>query len=201
MYCWTDHATNRLYIGSHKGSITDGYVCSSKLMMEQYKKRPNDFTRQIVAEGEWSDIRRLEARLLNTFNARDDDQFYNQSNGNDKFYSREKTEAHRKKISETLTGRKTGPRSEQTKQKMRKPKSIEHKMKFVGNQNAAGVIRSPEAIEKVRQANLGRKNSPEAITNLTVGQKKRYENPEQKLIQRDAAKRGWATRRMNNVNK
>lgn len=184
VYCWTDHLTNRLYIGSHKGSTTDGYVCSSKVMMEQYNKRPHDFTRQIVAEGQWSDIRRLEARLLITVNARDDDQFYNQSNGNDKFYCKEKTAEHREKISKTLTGKKIGPRSEQTKQKMRKPKSAEHKMKFVGNQNATGHVKSPEAIEKTRQANLGRKNSPEAIANLKIG-----------------ANKGWATRRMNNVNK
>ena len=30
VYCWTDHKTNKLYVGVHKGSINDGYICSSK---------------------------------------------------------------------------------------------------------------------------------------------------------------------------
>ena len=51
VYCWTDKKTNMLYVGSHKGSIDDGYICSSKPMMKEYKKRPQDFSRQIVAEG------------------------------------------------------------------------------------------------------------------------------------------------------
>jgi hypothetical protein len=29
VYCWTDHKTGMLYVGSHKGTIDDGYVCSS----------------------------------------------------------------------------------------------------------------------------------------------------------------------------
>ena len=62
VYCWTDVKTNKLYIGSHKGTVNDGYVCSSKLMLQEYTKRPQDFTRQIVAEG-------------------NDDLFYNQHNG------------------------------------------------------------------------------------------------------------------------
>ena len=36
VYCWTDHKTNKIYIGSHKGDVNDGYVCSSKYMMEEY---------------------------------------------------------------------------------------------------------------------------------------------------------------------
>ena len=201
VYCWTDHVQNRLYIGSHKGSINDGYVCSSKIMMEEYNKRPSDFTRQIVAEGIWDDIRVLEACLLKAFNVRYDDHFYNQSNGSDKFFSKEKTLAHRKKISESLTGKKQGPRSEETKQKMRKPKSDEHRLKLMGNKNAAGVVKTPETIAKLKSANTGRKNTEESIKNCIDAQKKRYENPEERLKQSDAARRGWITRKNKNDNK
>ena len=61
VYCWTDHKTEKLYVGSRKGSTDDGYICSSKLMLEEYAKRPADFTRQIVAEGKYDDIRKLES--------------------------------------------------------------------------------------------------------------------------------------------
>jgi hypothetical protein len=51
IYRWTDHKKNMFYVGSHKGPKDDGYVCSSKLMLEQYKERPKDFSRHIIAEG------------------------------------------------------------------------------------------------------------------------------------------------------
>ena len=38
-----------------------------------------------------------------------------------------KSEEHKQKLSEFFTGKSTGPKSEETKQKMRKPKSEEHK--------------------------------------------------------------------------
>jgi hypothetical protein len=64
VYCWTDKATNKLYVGSHKGLTNDGYICSSKYMLEEYKNRPDDFSRQIIAEGNLKDIRKLETKIL-----------------------------------------------------------------------------------------------------------------------------------------
>ena len=85
VYCWTDKKTNKLYVGSHKGSIDDGYVCSSKYMMEEYNERPEDFSRQIVAQGLYSDIRKLEAVLLTSLDAAASEEFYNRHNGSSKF--------------------------------------------------------------------------------------------------------------------
>jgi hypothetical protein len=64
VYCWSDHKTAKVYVGMHKGSVDDGYVCSSKHMMPEYKARPNDFTRQIVGTGTLNDCRALEIALL-----------------------------------------------------------------------------------------------------------------------------------------
>jgi hypothetical protein len=36
------------YIGSHKGSVDDYYICSSKRMLRAYNKRPKDFKRRIL---------------------------------------------------------------------------------------------------------------------------------------------------------
>jgi hypothetical protein len=81
VYCWTDNKTGKLYIGSHKGDPMDGYICSSKLMLEEYNLRPEDFTRQIIAEGKTEDIRKLEYKILTSLNAADDENFYNKHNG------------------------------------------------------------------------------------------------------------------------
>ena len=51
VYCWTDKATSKLYVGFHKGAIDDGYVCSSKYMLAAQigKKRPEGFGAKISA--------------------------------------------------------------------------------------------------------------------------------------------------------
>jgi len=108
VYCWTDHATNKLYIGWHKGSFDDGYICSSKYMKEQYNERPSDFTRQIIASGSCKEMTSFETTLLRAENARKNDAYYNLHNG-DGFYS-------------------YGPKTKEHIEKLKKPKSDEHKL-------------------------------------------------------------------------
>lgn len=104
VYCWTDHKTNKLYVGSHKGSLNDGYVCSSKVMLEEYNKRPCDFTRQIIAEGSWDDMFKFEGVLLRAFDVKNCDDFYNMHNGSGDFRNKGLSEESRKKISKSKTG-------------------------------------------------------------------------------------------------
>lgn len=90
VYCWTDHKFGKLYVGVHKGGYDDGYVCSSKTMLQEYKTRPNDFTREILADGLWDDILKLEAAILISVNAAKSPSFYNLHNSNGKFYCNSK---------------------------------------------------------------------------------------------------------------
>jgi len=103
VYCWTDHSNNMLYVGSHKGSTDDGYICSSKYMMREYNKRPNDFSRQIISEGAIGDVRNLETTLLQKLNVRYSDEFYNKHQNDGLFFDGwkpgEHSEAHRKNMS------------------------------------------------------------------------------------------------------
>lgn len=48
IYLWYDRKHKRFYLGSHWGSINDGYVCSSKWMKQAYARRPKDFKRRII---------------------------------------------------------------------------------------------------------------------------------------------------------
>lgn len=52
VYIWYDTKLKRFYIGSHwnnkKNPETDGYICSSKTMRDNYRNRPNTFKRRIL---------------------------------------------------------------------------------------------------------------------------------------------------------
>lgn len=104
VYSWTNTETNQLYIGSHKGTPDDGYICSSKPMLEDYMRDRSVFTRQIVATGSWDDMRAFEATLLNAVDAKRDPQFYNQTNGNGKFVLKRHTAEARRKIGDSKRG-------------------------------------------------------------------------------------------------
>jgi len=48
VYIWRDRKRKMFYIGSHLGSLDDGYIGSNKRLKAAYKKRPNDFKRRIL---------------------------------------------------------------------------------------------------------------------------------------------------------
>jgi hypothetical protein len=48
VYIWRDRKHNRYYIGSHWGTEDDGYICSSRMMRQAYRRRPEDFKRKIL---------------------------------------------------------------------------------------------------------------------------------------------------------
>ncbi len=77
-----------LYVGTHKGSEDDGYVCSSKPMLEEYSLRSDDFSRKIIAKGLYDEMISLENAILKSANARKDPFFYNMHNGDGKFYNK-----------------------------------------------------------------------------------------------------------------
>ena len=64
VYCWTNIQTNKLYIGSHKGKIDDGYISSSKYLLKEYKITPEHFSRQIIATGDWESMKKFEDILI-----------------------------------------------------------------------------------------------------------------------------------------
>ena len=69
VYCWTNFDNNKLYIGVHKGTSDDGYVCSSKPMLEDYAAKPQSFSRQILAYGSQEEMYVFEQALIKAANA------------------------------------------------------------------------------------------------------------------------------------
>lgn len=49
VYIWYDRKHKRYYVGSHWGTVDDGYICSSPWMRQAYKHRPDDFKRRILS--------------------------------------------------------------------------------------------------------------------------------------------------------
>jgi len=166
VYCWTDHKNNMLYVGSHKGTPVDGYVCSSKYMLEQYKVRPQDFTRQIIAEGLFSDIRKLESVILKSVNARTNESFYNQSNNDANFTLKFHTEKTKKAISLGNLGRRREDLSERNKLghslETRKKISQNHHDVSIENNPMYGKKHSEESKNKIRLNRIGKGTSPKS---------------------------------------
>lgn len=48
IYLWRDRKRRMYYLGSHVGREDDGYICSSRWMLNAFKKRPEDFRRRII---------------------------------------------------------------------------------------------------------------------------------------------------------
>ena len=97
VYKWTNIVNSKWYIGSHKGSCSDGYIASGKAIKKAMSKYGMDiFTRDILYIGE--DFRELEEFLLEVLSAATDKKSYNLKNtatGGYVWAGREDTEEYR----------------------------------------------------------------------------------------------------------
>jgi len=109
-YCWTNKERNKLYVGAHKGSTEDGYVCSNELMLEEYKRKPEIFSREILAFGTYQDMIRFETAILKGANAAKDPSFYNMHNGDGEFYNKGHSDITKQKLKIARNQRKDKPR-------------------------------------------------------------------------------------------
>lgn len=184
VYCWTDWATRKLYIGFRKGSI-DGYVSSSRIFNEEYNKRRSDFTREIIATGSIVDMLALETKLLTAINAKENDQFYNMHNGDGKFVNKGHTEATRQKMSILAKGKRS---SERKGIKAPKPphgllgtkQTLAHKTKRAAS--LLGKSKSPEQMAKLLAASHAKFPCEHCGLITTRGNLKRWHGPNCKRI-------------------
>ena len=148
-YVWFDNKKHMAYIGYHKGTVDDGYVCSCKHMLNEYENRPKDFKREILDFGESEEMFKLESELLKYYDAKNNPSFYNKTNNDWPFIDNK--------------GKNTGPRPENTKQKMKEwwknnPKKIieerlnnHHSRNQNGNNHWTYIV--PEKIDTSKNIN------------------------------------------------
>jgi hypothetical protein len=80
VYLWRNAKTNKYYLGSHKGTIDDGYTHSSNELPDfpkQSKYVPDHWTRRILAYGTLSEMQTLEDRLHVNRKAKCWNRYYN----------------------------------------------------------------------------------------------------------------------------
>ena len=78
IYEWVDIKTGLRYIGKHRGTIDDGYIASSKILVDEFNKRPEDFIRSIL----WESLETNDSELCKI------ESTYLSKIGNDEFYLR-----------------------------------------------------------------------------------------------------------------
>jgi hypothetical protein len=79
LYMWVNLDTDKMYVGKHKGTINDGYICSSDSMLEDFNKEPERFHRVILCYGSDAEISAKETLMLLQLNAPQSPLFYNMS--------------------------------------------------------------------------------------------------------------------------
>ena len=147
IYKITNQINGKIYIGKHStDNLDDGYMGSGKLILKAEKKYGlENFTKEYLAFCDTEEkLNWFEKFYIKQFNAREVG--YNLTDGGDGVIGHIDSDETRLKKSLSHKGIKRGPRSEETKQKLRKPKSEETKRKISeaqkqyckehGNQNA-----------------------------------------------------------------
>lgn len=145
VYLWFDKKHKRYYVGSHWGSETDGYVCSSSWMKKSHKYRPKDFKRKIIKRIYTNkiDLHEEEHRYLQMIKLseikphNDNPRYYNLTISAKNLWHKydDKIKTIGQKISESKKGKNIGPRDPSVGAKISAAKkgkqfSEEHKKKL-----------------------------------------------------------------------
>ena len=122
--------------------------------MREYRERPEDFTRQIIAEGSLKNIRVLEGKILKSVSARLNEDFYNKHENDGLFFDGwqkdQFTEEHKKNMSIAASNRK---------------RTKEHLMKLhKGRRNSKN---SEEHNHRISEKNSGRKHTEESLRKMS----------------------------------
>ena len=67
IYLWYDTKAKLFYLGGHKGKVEDHYICSNKMMLRAYSKRPETFKFKVLqyVTGDNIALREAEQSWLN----------------------------------------------------------------------------------------------------------------------------------------
>ena len=162
IYIWYDG--KKFYLGVHKGTPDDGYICSSKVMLEEYKLRPQDFRRRILAYGTYKETNELETELLK--NRKEKGKWNKYYNIAFNFPRLIHTEEVKRNMSKAQKGRIF---------------TEEHRRKL--SEAHKGKIISKETKRKISEAGKGRKHTEESKRKMSETRRLRHR---EKLFSKDA---------------
>jgi hypothetical protein len=81
VYRWRNTQTRQWYIGYHKGSEHDGYICSSETVKPLIQRDPAQWQRKILRTGTKQEMVALEHKILKQLQARKNPRSLNLTNG------------------------------------------------------------------------------------------------------------------------
>ncbi len=190
VYMWTNDINSKWYIGSHKGTIEDGYTGSGKIFLQAVEKYGiENFTRTILYEG--IDFREQEKLILDQLDAANCTISYNLKNTsiggnafgeNHHWYGRSHSEETKRKLSEINKGKKHTEESKKKMSESRKGTNAGEKCYWYGKKH------TEESKKKISEASKGRKRTSESIAKGREAQIGREFTEEHKRKLREAHK-------------
>lgn len=82
VYRWTNITLNKIYLGWHKGTEDDGYVCSSSSVQfwNDYNNPDYQWQREIIFKGTMPECQLLESQILDSLDIKSDNIYNNRNN-------------------------------------------------------------------------------------------------------------------------
>lgn len=166
VYKWTHIPTMSWYVGSRTAKNChpdDGYVCSSRTVKPRILSAPNEWQREIVAQGDRDSMLTLESDILETMDALHDPRSLNRCVGVPRGIAGvPKSDSHKQKLRELNLGKKHKDssreimkakragqiicHSDETRLKM----SMSHKGKILTEQHRVNISLARKKMPKVR---------------------------------------------------
>ena len=158
VYVWVNNITGNFYLGSHEGTLDDGYTGSGKVFQRAVKKYGIDnFTRCIHYKG--PDFRDHEDNYLKLLDCANDPTSYNLSSN---AFGGPPSETTKAKISKTKKGKKASAETKNKISKALKGKSKSQESIRKRTESRIGFRHSEETKRKIGEANIGNTPSDEA---------------------------------------
>jgi len=161
VYRWTNKTLNKIYIGFHKGTEDDGYICSSasKKFWEDFNNPAYVWQREILYRGIMKECQEVERKLLDELDITSED-VYNQRNN----------------LMFNLDNEVRNKLSEAAKKRNQNPEYIE-KLRQASRKQ----WENPEHRLNVSKANTGKKHSSETKQKIKEARAKQLITPESRM--------------------
>lgn len=168
VYRWTNKTLNKIYIGYHKGTEDDGYVCSSasERFWNDFNNPNYIWEREILHKGPMKECQEVENRMLNELDITSES-VYNQRNN----------------LMFNLDDEVRNKLSEAAKKRNQNPEYIE-KLR----QASKALWEDPAHRERIKQTHTGKSVSEETKNKIRQARKKQIITKESRLKSADTIK-------------